>query len=162
MNYKSILLVAGTMMIFHTANAQTSKNAKNYPVCKKHGKYVACTHSEAEENVHTMSSGRVLKKDANGKNVVYIKTGVQEKSQLKTAYEVPEEVAETKSDLVVVNRPSYKENPRLKVSYDQPRDVYEGEEVMSHDGVENNIKRNLNYLNFSIVKAPVDGGLSNK
>lgn len=55
---------------------------------------------------------------------------------------------------------SSKENPRFKAEYDKPGDAYEGKEVMFNDGVAANIARNINYLDFSINRPPVDGGIS--
>lgn len=55
---------------------------------------------------------------------------------------------------------SNKDNPRFKVQYDKPGDAYEGKEVMFNDGVEANIARNINYLDFSVNRPPVDGGIS--
>lgn len=55
---------------------------------------------------------------------------------------------------------SNKDNPRLKAHYDKPGDAYEGKEVMFNDGVAANMARNINYMDFSINKPPVDGGIS--
>lgn len=55
---------------------------------------------------------------------------------------------------------SNKDNPRFKAQYDKPGDGYEGKEVMYNDGVEANIARNINYLDFSVNRPPVDGGIS--
>jgi hypothetical protein len=57
---------------------------------------------------------------------------------------------------------SAKENPRFTASYDMPGDVYEGEDVLSHDGIDKVKQRNLNYLEFGPTKVPNDGGLATR
>lgn len=57
---------------------------------------------------------------------------------------------------------SVKDNPRFKASYDMPGDVYEGDEVLSNDGVAKNKERNKNYLKFGPTKVPNDGGLATR
>jgi len=46
----------------------------------------------------------------------------------------------------------------MRASYDMPGDAYNGEDVLSHDGVEKNLERNVNYLDFTGGKVPNDGG----
>ncbi len=67
-----------------------------------------------------------------------------------------------KADVHAIGVVSAKENPRFKASYDMPGDVYEGEEVLSNDGVAANKERNINYLKFGPTKVPNDGGLATR
>ena len=46
----------------------------------------------------------------------------------------------------------------MRASYDMPGDDYRGEDVLSHDGVDKNLERNVNYLDFTGGKVPNDGG----
>lgn len=178
----AMLAFAGIAFMQPDATAQ-SQFAKNYPICKKHGKYVKCTHSEAMNNTEELSAGTAANNGqrVEGADVIYANKSSKDKSQLSTAYEMPNNVyvankpeCETEvvytggayaangaeSRIVCVNSHSHKENPRFKVAYDQPRDIYNGEDVLANDGVKNNIKRNINYLDNTVPKAPVDGGLA--
>lgn len=67
-----------------------------------------------------------------------------------------------KKDIRPVAVVSAKDNPRFTASYDMPGDVYEGEDVLSHDGIDKVKHRNLNYLEFGPTKVPNDGGLATR
>lgn len=180
----AMLAFAGLALMQPEANAQ-SQYAKNYPICKKHGKYVTCSHGEAMKNTKELSSGTAVKTThkVEGTDVIMANKSAKQNSELSTAYEMPRNVYATdkpqcetevvytggpyaananESRIVCVNTNSYKDNPRLKVSYDQPRDIYEGENVLANDGVKKNIHRNINYLDWTVTKVPNDGGLATK
>lgn len=180
-----MLALAGVALMQPEANAQSSKYNKNYPVCKKHGKYVTCDHSEAMKQSKDYSSGKVAaQKEVENTNVIYANSSAKEKSKLASAYEMPDEVytkdkpnCETKmvyrggpygeampakEKIVCVNTESNKDNSSFTASYDVPEDMYSGEDVPANDGVAKNKARNLNYLDFSVMKVPNDGGLATK
>lgn len=190
MNFKIAMLALVSLAFTQTdANAQTSKNAKNYPICKHNGEYKVCSHKEAMNNTEELSAGRkvenqVIKSNEPVKAVVTNKALGE--SGVATAYEVPAEAypekqkeckeeifitgAEAgyskdspyyKTTIVCVTSNGYKDNPRLVVSYDQPGDLYNGEDVMANDGPEKNRSRNINYLDWR-GKVPNDGGLATK
>lgn len=46
----------------------------------------------------------------------------------------------------------------IRVTYDEPGDDYRGKDVQSHDGVDKNVERNINYLDNAASKVPNDGG----
>lgn len=46
----------------------------------------------------------------------------------------------------------------MRVTYDEPGDDYRGKDVQSHDGVDKNVERNINYLDNAASKVPNDGG----
>lgn len=139
----AMLALAGIAFMQPDASAQSSKYDKNYPVCKKDGKYEICTHAEKHANNKQMSSSKAT----------VAKTNTKQAEPIKPKCEVTEVVYVTSSS---------KENPRFAVSYDMPGDVYEGKEVMSNDGVQANRVRNINYLDTSVENPPNDGGLATK
>lgn len=135
----AMLAIAGLAFMQSDANAQSSKYDINYPICKADGKYTVCAPGEAMYK-QELSSGKEAAAPA-------------PKKVTKPVCEVTE---------VVFVSSSYKNNPRLRASFDRPGDVYEGKEVLSNDGVEKNIERNINYLDFSVNRPPNDGGLSTR
>lgn len=128
-----MLLVAG-FATMQTAQAQTNESNENFPVCRVNGEYKICDHDHSRMN----HSEEMVEK--------------QMPCDLKVVKVQPV------TDVVFMAR-SNKDNPRFKVSYDMPGDVYEGKEVLSNDGVANNKRRNLNYLDWSVTKAPNSGML---
>lgn len=186
MKFKIIMLaLAGVAFMQPDVNAQSSKYNKNYPVCKKHGKYTTCSHSEAMKQSENYSSGTAVQsKEVKDADVIYANRSAKKSSKLSTAYEMPNNVYATekpdcetkmvykggpygeampaKETIVCVNSTSSKDNDRFKVSYDKPADMYSGEDVPANDGVKNNKKRNINYLDFSVTKAPNDGGIATR
>jgi|GEM_PF-6707605 len=119
----------------------------------------AFAFSQADVNAQTT-------KKCDTKTVVVTQSG-KDDSKLMATYEVPGKKANKKKASCEITYLRYettsnKNNPRLKASYDMPGDVYEGEEVLSNDGVAKNMYRNMNYLDFSVRKVPNDGGLSMK
>ena|SRR5690606_16353764 len=112
----------------------------------------------------TAANAQTSKKKECDKRTVVVSQSGKEKSNLMATYELKEEkVGKKKASCEITyvryEATSNKHNPRLKVAYDMPGDVYEGKEVLSNDGVANNMNRNINYLDFSNPKVPNDGGV---
>lgn len=121
----------------------------------------AFAFTQADVNAQTSN-----KKECATKTVIVTQSG-KEDSKLMATYELPENKSGKKEapceiTYVRYQTSSYKNNPRLKADYDMPGDVYEGEEVLSNDGVAKNMERNINYLDFSNPRVPNDGGVMYK
>lgn len=130
-----MLLIAG-FATMQSAEAQTSKNNQNFPVCKVNGEYKIC---DKKHTAATNHSEEMVEK--------------QKPCKVKIV-----KVQPVVTDMIYMAR-SNKNNPRFQVSYDMPGDVYEGKEVLSNDGVAKNLRRNINYLDWSVTKAPNSGML---
>lgn len=135
-------MIAGSALFAFDANAQSGNDDQNFKVCRTHDGYDAC---DKDKQV----------------NYKY-KTPEAQKDNIVTAEDKVQRDNETKACEVTYYMfiQSEKDNPRLRASYKVPGDVYEGDEVPSNDGVQANIQRNINYLDFSVTRPPNDGGLA--
>ena len=100
---------------------------------------------------------------------VYVQTTGKNNEKLVAAYQVPtkeynKEVSKVCENKTTANAEATKyqcvtiKQGNIVATYDMPGDDYRGEEVLSHDGVAKNKERNINYLDFSVSKVPIDGG----
>ncbi len=136
-----IAILAFTSLAFAATNvnAQSKNNDQNFPVCKTEKGYKVCDKEAKQASID---------------RTVYSTTANAETKE--------EPCTVVHHQKIVLVGTSAKENPRIRVTYNNPGDVYEGDEVLSNDGVDKMIERNLNYLDFSVNRPPNDGGIAVK
>ena len=133
---KILMAVAALGFVAFGANAQTgSKYNKNFNVCMTNNSYQICETPKTEEQ------GRTVEVEDPSPELRMMDTYVH------FGYAAEEGV-----------RPG----SRIRVTYDDPNAPYQGEESQANDGVEENIQRNINYLDQSVVLPANDGGNSNR
>ena len=133
---KKILLALAVLGLINTgANAQKSKFDKNYKVCMADGKYRTCNpEAPAATTKHVVTTNEPQKVASLRKLDTYVHMGY-----------------------IPSNTTSRMKNPRILVSYDDPQAPYLGQESRVNDGVQKNIDRNINYLDYSTDLPPNDG-----
>lgn len=149
-----------------TTTNDVRKNTKTQQVAENNNAINYTVHTKA--NTYRQPAGKATANRLESDNV-YVQTTGKNNEKLVAAYQVPtkeynKEVSKVCENKTTANAEATKyqcvtiKQGNIIATYDMPGDDYRGEEVLSHDGVAKNKERNINYLDFSVSKVPIDGG----